>query len=106
MLESAWLFVGRVAFAWTVLVAIAALWVNVRDDLIVIVGGTAGFVMWGVWLFGALNVEVASNGTVLDFAMPPVAVLGLVMALVNGYLAITGPIEVIARAQDTRLDDM
>lgn len=106
MLESMWLFIGRVAFVWTLLVVGGAVYLDARDDGLAIVGGIIGFVMWGVWTFGTLNVEVVDAGVVYEFSSPAATLLGIALALVPGYIALTGPIEIIDRAADTRLEDI
>jgi hypothetical protein len=62
--------------------------------------GIVGFVLWGVWTFGTLNIEVANGTTVYTFTHPELTLLGIVMALVPGYIALTGPIDLIYRAVD------
>lgn len=109
MLESGWLFVGRVAFVWTLVTVLGAVLVEPTDkagDWLVTVGGGVGFVVWGVWTFGSLDVEVVSGGTVVTLAHPELTILGVVMAIIPGYLALTGPIEMISRARDTHMEDL
>lgn len=109
MLESAWLFVGRIAFLWTVLTVIAAVYVNPADrsgDSLATVGGVVGFILWGVWTFGTLNIEVVGGGVTYRFAHPELAILGIALALVPGYIALTGPIELIGRARDPSMRDV
>lgn len=103
MLESAWLFIGAIAFAWTVLAVIAAAYLdstNARADGVVSNAGVIGFILWGVWTFGALNIEVVDEGSTVTFTHPELAIAGVAMALIAGYLALTGPIELIGRARD------
>lgn len=109
MLESAWLFIGRIAFVWTVLTVGAAVYVDGRDstgDALAMVSGVVGFLLWGAWTFGALNVEVTGGGVVYEFAHPELAILGVAMALVPGYIALTGPIELINRYRGATPDDL
>lgn len=103
MLESGWLFVGRIAFGWTVLATVAAVYLDGADgraDGVVSNAGVVGFLLWGVWTFGALNIEVVDGGTTITFTHPELAIAGVAMALIPGYLALTGPIELIQRAHD------
>lgn len=109
MLESAWLFVGRIAMVWTVMTVAAAVYVDPVDDTgdgLAIIGGVVGFVMWGVWTFGTLEVEVVDGGTTVVFQQPELTILGVVLALVPGYIAMTGPIELINRARQPKTDDV
>lgn len=109
MLESAWLFVGRIAFAWTVLTVIAAVYVDPVDDTgdgLATIGGVVGFILWGVWTFGALDVSVVDGSSTITFTHPELAILGVALSLVPGYIALTGPIELINRARDPRTDEI
>lgn len=100
MLESIWLFTGGVAAAATA----AAVLTN--DNGVAIVTGVLGFVAWGVWTFGSLNVEVMSNGAITTFSSPAATLLGVALALIPGYIAFTGPVELFARSRNTQLDDV
>jgi len=109
MLESAWLFVGVIAFVWTLLTLAAAVWMRTADDTgdaLATIGGVVGFVLWAVWTFGALNITVVGDSVTYRFSHPELAILGVVMALVPGYIALTGPIELISRARDTTQRDL
>jgi len=109
MLESQVLFIGRVAFLWTLVTVAGAAYVDAQDttgDSLATVGGVVGFVLWGVWTFGVLNVEVVDGGSTTVFTHPELAILGVAMALVPGYVALTGPIELIKRARDPEMTDL
>lgn len=107
MLESAWLFLGTIAFIWTILNVIASSIVTVETYDFVIVASVAALITWGVWLFAAVSgVEVAAESTVYTFKMAPVALVGLAMALPNIYLALVGPIEILDRVNDTSVRDV
>lgn len=109
MLESAWLFVGRIAFAWSVLVVLAAVYFDPADsagDGLVMIGGVVGFVVWGVWTFGTLEIIVVDGGSELAFTHPELTILGVAMALVPGYFALTGPIDLISRARRPDTDEL
>jgi len=109
MILSAWLFVGAIAFLWTLVTLGAAALADPRDtqgDGLTIIGGTIGFVLWGVWTYGTLEISVVSNGTELTFVHPELTILGVAMALIPGYLALTGPIELINRAREPRTDEI
>lgn len=109
MLESAWLFVGRIAFLWTVLTVVAAVYVDSMDssgDALATVAGVVGFILWGVWTFGTLNITVVGESVTYRFAHPELAILGVALALVPGYIALTGPIELLRRARDPDMRDV
>lgn len=109
MLDDAWLFLGRSALIWTVLTVVAAVYVDPRDstgDSMAMISGVIGFVLWGVWTFGALNIEVVQGTNTISFAHPEVAIVGVAMSLVPGYVALTGPIELIKRAREPSTDQV
>lgn len=110
MLESAWLFVGTIAFLWTVLAVAAMVYAdanNSQADGLVSNAGVIGFVLWGVWTFGTLQIEVvASDSTTIEFTHPELTILGVALALVPGYIALTGPIELLQRARNPSPDDL
>lgn len=109
MLESAWLFVGRIAFGWTVLTLIGAVYFDADDDTgdgLAMIAGVVGFVLWGVWTFGTLEVEFVEGSTTYAFSHPSLTILGVVLALVPGYIAMTGPIELLNRARQPSTDDI
>lgn len=109
MLESAWLFVGGVAFVWTLLTVIGAVVAAGRGetgDALATVAGVVGFVLWGVWSFGSLNIIVVGEVVTYHYAQPELALVGIVLALVPGYIALTGPIELISRWRETEPRDV
>jgi len=109
MILSAWLFVGAIAFVWTLVTVIAAAYADPRDrqgDAVAIIGGTLGTVLWGVWTYGTLEIVVVDSTTTYSFAHPELTILGIAMAMVPGYIALTGPIELINRAREPRTDEI
>jgi hypothetical protein len=98
MLTDAWVFIGVVA-----LVATSAA-VITDDDGIAIVGGVVGFVSWGVWSFGALDLTKVAGGGTETFTMTGVAYLGIMLALLPAYIALTGPVEIVSRARNGDID--
>lgn len=98
MLQNAWLFVGVLA----ILATGAA--VLTDDDGIAIASGSLGFVAWAIWSYGALNVVVGETGE--TWTMPELTMLGVALALIPGYIALTGPVEIISRARDTDLQEV
>lgn len=100
MLESGWLFTGLLALLTT----IAA--VTTTDDAIAIMAGVLGFISWGVWTFGALNIEVTEGSTPIVVSNPELAILGIAFSLVPAYIALTGPVDVVRRARDPSTEDL
>lgn len=101
MLRSVWIVVGALAAAAT----LGAL--RTDDDDLAIVAGTAGFVFWGVWTYGSLGVEVPTDsGGTVTFTEPAVTMLGIILALAPGYVALTGPIELFGEHRDAEVDDL
>jgi hypothetical protein len=100
MLQLTMLFVGALA----ALVSMAA--VVTDDDGIAIVAGTAGTVAWAVFIYGALNVRVVTDSGVESTTMPGVAIVGLMLAVVPLFIALTGPTELVSRARDAGPDDL
>lgn len=109
MILSAWLFIGTIAFLWTLVTLLGAVYFDSRDpdgDGLSIISGTIGFVLWGVWTYGTLEISVVSGGSELTFTHPSLTILGVAMALIPGYIALTGPIDLINRAREPRTDDI
>lgn len=111
MLQSAWLFVGTIAFLWTLVTIFIAAYADPdpgagAGEAMATIGGVVGFILWGVWTFGALNITVVGDSTTFSFSHPELAILGVAMALVPGYIALTGPVELVKRARDTRMDQV
>jgi hypothetical protein len=101
MLLAVWLFVGLVATLATGLALLT------DDDGIAIFAGALGFVSWGTWTYGAFDIERPIEGaTELTFSEPAVAILGIGLALIPGFIALTGPVEIISRYRDPDLDDI
>lgn len=100
MLQSAWLFVGVVA----VLATIAAP-VTPDDDLSIVIG-VLGFIAWVMLAYGALDVQVASNGVTLAFSMPAVTIFCVLASLIPGWVALTGPFDVVRQWVSASPDDL
>lgn len=100
MLAMAWVFVGVVALLATIGGVLT------EDDGVAIVAGVVGFVSWGIWTFGALDLQVASSGGLQTVSMPELALLGVALALLPGYIALTGPVQIISRAKSGNVDDL
>lgn len=93
MLSTAWVFVGVVALVATISAVLT------DDDGVAIVSGVTGFITWGIWSFGALDLTVVNSGGVETFSMPEVSMLGVMLALLPAYIALTGPVEIVGRAR-------
>ena len=100
MIMQAWLFIGVVA----ALATGAALWS--ADNAVAIMTGVLGFIAWGMWAYGALNLEVVRDATVYSYSQPEVAFMGVALALVPGFIAINGPVEMIQRYKSARPKDI
>ena len=109
MLESAWLFIGVIAtlstiFAVSTQSSFARMFPD--DDAVAIMAGIVGFVSWAVWTYGSLNVEVVTDSGVEVFGMPSVTFLGIALSLVPGYIALTGPADIIRRHKEPDAKDL
>ena len=100
MIVTAWIFVGVVAVLATGMALLT------QDNGLAIMMGVLGFVSWGVWTFGSLNLQVVESTTIYQFSQPSVTMLGLALALVPGYIALTGPVEIVQRARRTRQEEV
>jgi len=105
-----WLFVGLIALSATG-VALSTQTVasaTMPDaDGIAIFSGIVGFLSWGFWSFGSLTVVVATSGGLAQAKMPGLTMLGVALAILCGYIALTGPAEIIAsRYKDPRAEDL
>jgi len=110
MLQLTFLFVGvagilATAVALSTQTQAAALFP--ADDGIAIISGVVGFVAWGIFSYGALNVEVVTDsGGVVSTSMPAVTYFGVALALIPAYIALTGPVNIINRARNTEAKDL
>lgn len=100
MLESAWLFTGVIGILATASTIYFAAANSPEDDAVVIASGAMGFITWGIWTYGTLNVEVVDGGAEFTFTMPELTLLGVALALIPGVLALTGPTEIVSRYRD------
>jgi len=99
MLESAWLMIGVIALCATA-VALStktqAAGLYGSDDGVAIFSGIVGFISWGYMAYGTLQgVKVVGDAVTYTFQMPAVTYFCIMMALVPGYIALTGPAEMI-----------
>lgn len=100
MIESAWLFIG----AFSVLLTFAV--VLVPDDGWAIVLGIAGFLSWAFFAYGGLQVTVVAEAVTYEFTMPIVTLFGVIMSFIPGYIALTGPADMITGWRRADADEM
>lgn len=100
MLQSAWLFIGAIALIATISA------VYTTQDGIAVISGVAGFLAWGVFTFGAFQVRVVTQCCVFTRTMPAAAILAVALSLIPAYIALTGPIELVARARNPDMEDV
>lgn len=67
-----------------------------NDDGAAIFSGIVGFISWGMVAFGSFDVRVVGDSVTYSFNMPTVAFFAVMMALIPGYIALTGPANIIA----------
>jgi hypothetical protein len=100
MIASSWLFIGVVAFLITILTVL------VPDDGWAIVLGIAGFLSWAFFAYGALEVTVIRNAVTYQYSLPVVTFFGVIMSLIPGYVALTGPANVITEYRKGDPDEL
>lgn len=101
MIESVFLFVGAIGIISTIAAVLT------RDNAVAIMAGVLGFITWGLWAFGAFNIETVTNtGTIVTHSYAPLAYFGILLALVPGYIALTGPVDIINRARQPDAKDL
>lgn len=103
MLQSAWLMITFVALCSTAVAVStktkgAALFPN--DDGVAIYSGVVGFIAWGFVAYGSLDLTVVGDSVVHSFSMPEVTIFAVMMAIVPGFIALTGPVDIVRRARD------
>lgn len=96
MIWQGWLFVG--------LIALYATTRAVRETInnSAIVYGMIGFVGWLLFGYQALNVVVVSNGTEFAYYYAPMALFATALAVINLYIAITGPLVAVTDTERLR----
>jgi len=89
MLQLTWLFIGALAALAT------AFTLRTADDQTAIMSGLIGMMTWLLWGYSALNVIVYDgSGNALSNSYPALAALGVMLALPNLFVALTGPLAV------------
>lgn len=96
--------------AWLVVVAIAVLAtlgaVTTTDDGVAIVAGITGFITFGIAAFGAFDLTVIDGGTTTQIQEPTIAILMLALSILPGLIALTGPVQIISRVRETRMEEV
>jgi hypothetical protein len=102
MLLASWYAVGGIAVLATGLALLTA------DNAIAMYAGGLGFIFWLSVAYGALNIEVQSQlcDCVTIYSQPELSALAIALALLPGYIALTGPVDLIGRYRDGRPDDL
>lgn len=101
MLQATWLFIGVIAALATGIAVLTS------DNGVAIVAGALGFIAWGIWGFGAFDITIVTDsGGTETFTYPAVAILGFVLGVIPGYIALTGPVDLVSRARDTTPEDL
>jgi hypothetical protein len=100
MLESGWLFLGCVA------TLVTAGTVLTTDDGWAIVLGVVGFVSWGMFAYASLDVVAVGDAVTYNFTLPVMTLFGVMMSLLPGYIALTGPVDLITGYRSATADDL
>lgn len=91
MLQLTFLFVGAVATLATVLT------IRTIDDQTAIITGLIGFLTWALWGYSALNVTVYDgSGASFTHGYPALAAMGVMLAIPNLFIALTGPLRIVS----------
>jgi hypothetical protein len=104
----AWLALTALVLLWTA----ALLFLATRTDTdvagVTTLAGVIGMVLWLVWAYGALEIQVPSEDTTAEitYSHPELALVGLLMAWLPAYLAFTGPFEILRRYRQGEIDDV
>lgn len=94
MLQHSWIFTGLVATVATVIT------LQTAEEEVAIASGLIGFFAWLLWGYSALNVVTHSGGTEFAFQYPSMAVFGVLMAVPNLFVALTGPLRIASQGTD------
>lgn len=98
MYDLAWLFIGGLAILATFVS------VSTSDNAIAMVVGAIGFFAWLLWSFGAFSGVETADGTA--FTVWPLALFGVALAFLPGFISLTGPLELFADAGERGIDDI
>lgn len=90
MIQLNWIFLGVVGLIATVQT------IRTIDDQVAIASGLMGTIAWLLWAYSSLHVVVVSNGTEFVYEYPSLAMFGVLMAIPNLFIALTGPLRIAA----------
>lgn len=98
MLQSAWLFIGLIAILTTgIAVSTRTRFVGVyeQSNSVAITSGIAGFISWMYLAYGSLDVVIVGDSVTYSFSMPAVTIFAIMMGIIPGLIALTGPANLI-----------
>jgi len=108
MYVTAWLVLSALCLVWTG--ALLFLATRTQTDVagVSTLAGVIGLVLWLVWAWGALDIQVPSDDTAreITYSHPELALIGLLMAWLPAYIALTGPFELLKRYRQGDIDDV
>lgn len=100
MLESVYLFIAVCSLIFTIATILTP------DDGWAIVLGLAGFLSWGVLAYASLNIVVVADAVTYEFTQPIATFFCVIMSLIPGYVALTGPADAILNYKRADGDDL
>lgn len=97
--------------AWLVIVALATLTtvgaVTTTDDGVAILTGIIGFLLFGVAAFGAFDLAIVTDsGSIVSRTETVTAGVMLTVSLAPGWIALTGPVQIVQRVRQTEMEDV
>lgn len=95
MLQLTYLFVGLIAAVATFQT------IRTADDQVAIISGLIATMAWLLWAYSSLNVIVYDGSSnPIAAAYPSLAAFGVMMAIPNLYIALTGPLRIARDPND------
>ena len=98
MLLEAWLLIGIVATIGTAILLFAP--DRAQTNAVMTLLAAIMMVLWGIFAYGALGVEVHSGGETEIVEMPAIALIATLGSVLSFIMLLTGPLELIARWRD------
>lgn len=93
----AWLFVGLIGAGATFVS------ITTTDDQVAIISGLIGVFAWILFAYIALSVTTYDQaGTLHTDRYPAMTAFGLLMAMPNLFVALTGPLEIVRNRDELR----
>jgi hypothetical protein len=96
MNELGWVFIGAFAALSTFMT------LRTSDNTVAIISGISGTFAWLLFGFYALQITYYSGGSSFTQSYPAMAVLGVMMAAPNFYVALTGPLDLVTDEPELR----